>query len=96
MMHSNLDPREGTEPTTPRTQQDSAMLDKELPAGAAHVSDAVHAWLDGEAVSEAALNASPREVAFWRKVEAETSTRRRMVTPAYVQAQILATLPEKR
>ena len=96
MMHDNLDRREGTEPTAPRPQQDPAMLDKEVPAGAAHVSDAVHAWLDGEPVNEAELNASPREVAFWKKVEVETSTRRRMVTPAYVQAQVLAKLPEKR
>ena len=96
MMHDNLDPRKGTEPTVPRPQQDSPMLDKEVPAGAAHVSDVVHAWLDGEPVTEAELNASPREVAFWKKVEAETSTRRRMVTPAYVQAQVLAKLPEKR
>lgn len=96
MMHDNLDPREGTEPTAPRTQQDPPTLDKELPAGAARVSEAVHAWLDGEPVSEAELNASPREVAFWQKVEAETSTRRRMVTPAHVQAQVLAKLPDKR
>jgi hypothetical protein len=95
-MHDNLDPREGTEPTAPRTQQDPPMLDKEVPAGAARVSDAVHAWLDGEPVSEAELSASPREVAFWRKVEAEASTRRHMVTPSHVQAQILATLPDKR
>ena len=96
MMHDNLDPREGTEPNAPRTQQDPPMLDKELPAGAARVSDAVHAWLDGEPVSEAALDAAPREVAFWKKVEAEASTRRRMVTPAHVQAQVLSKLPDKR
>jgi hypothetical protein len=96
VMHDNLDPRDGTEPAAHRTPQDSPMLDTELPAGAARVPDAVHAWLDGEPVSEAALSAAPREVAFWRKVEAETTTRRRMVTPAYVQAQILAKLPEKR
>jgi len=95
-MHDNLDPREDIEPGAPRTQQDSPMLDNELPAGAARVSDTVHAWLDGEPVSEAELSASPREVAFWKKVEAETSTRRRMVTPSYVQAQVLAKLPEKR
>jgi hypothetical protein len=59
------------------------------------MSDAVHAWLDGEPVAEAALRAAPRELAFWQKVEAEASTRRRMVTPEYVQAQILARLPEK-
>lgn len=96
MMHDKLDPREGTEPAAPRTQQDPPTLDQELPAGAAHVSDAVHAWLDGEPVSEAALSAAPREVAFWKKVEAEASTRRRMVTPSYVQAQVLAKLPEKK
>ena len=96
MMHDNLEPRDGTEPTAPRTQQEPAQLDTEVPAGAARVSDAVHAWLDGEPVSEAALSAAPREVAFWTKVEAEASTRRRMVTPAYVQAQVLAKLPEKR
>lgn len=49
-MHDNLDPREGTEPTAPRTQQDPPMLDKELPASAARVPDAVHAWLDGKSV----------------------------------------------
>lgn len=96
MMQDNLDKRDGIEPTVHRTQQDSPMLDQELPANAAHVSDAVHAWLDGEPVSEAALSAAPREVAFWKKVEVETSTRRRMVTPSYVEAQVLAKLPDKR
>jgi len=96
MMHDNLDPRDGLEPAAPRPQQESPMADSEVSANAAHVSDAVHAWLDGEPVSEAALNAAPMEVEFWKKVEAETSTRRRMVTPSYVQAQIISKLPEKR
>ena len=96
MMHDKLEPRDGPEPAAPRTQQESPPLDTEVPAGAARVSDAVHAWLDGEPVSEAALSAAPREVAFWKKVEAETSTRRHMVTPSHVQAQVLAKLPEKR
>jgi hypothetical protein len=97
VMHDKLDQREGTEPTAPaRSQQEPSMLDQELPANAARVPDAVHAWLDGEPVSEAALDAAPREVAFWTKVEAEASTRRRMVTPAHVQAQVLAKLPDKR
>jgi hypothetical protein len=46
-------------------------------------------------VAESALSAAPREVAFWKKVEVETTTRRRMVTPAHVPAQILAKLPDK-
>lgn len=95
MMHDNLDPRDGLEPVAHRTPKDAPMLDQEIPAGTARVSDAVHAWLDGEPVTEAALSAAPREVAFWQKVEAETSTRRRMATPEYVQAQIMAKLPQK-
>ncbi len=71
------------------------MADQEL-APTGRISDAVHAWLDGEPVAEAALNAAPREVAFWKKVEAETAARRRMVTPASMPAQILAKLPDKR
>jgi hypothetical protein len=71
------------------------MADQEV-APSSRISDAVHAWLDGEPVSETALSAAPREVAFWKKIETETSSRRRMATPAHVPAQILAKLPEKR
>jgi len=90
-MHKDLDPRDGLE--TPRTPK-AEPSDQEL-APTGRISDAVHAWLDGEPVSEAALSAAPREVAFWKKVETETSARRRMMTPASVPAQILAKLPEK-
>lgn len=93
-MHKELDPRDGLEPGAPRAPREAPMADQEL-APAGRISDAVHAWLDGEPVAEAALNAAPREVAFWKKVEAEASARRRMVTPASMPAQILAKLPEK-
>jgi hypothetical protein len=93
-MQNNLDPRDGLEPTA-RTPKDAPAADQEV-APSSRISDAVHAWLDGEPVNEAALSAAPREVAFWKKVEAETSARRRMVTPASVPAQILSKLPEKR
>lgn len=94
-MHKDLDPRDGLEPGAPRTPKEAPMSDQEL-APTGRISDAVHAWLDGEPVAEAALNAAPREVAFWKKVEAETAARRRMVTPASMPAQILAKLPDKR
>lgn len=95
MMHDNLDPRDGLEPATPRTSEPAPMADQEL-APAGRISDAVHAWLDGEPVSESALAAAPRDVAFWSKVEVETTARRRMATPAHVPAQILAKLAEQR
>lgn len=93
-MHDNLDPRDGLEPRAPRPKE-SPEVEHEVPVGAAHISDAVHAWLDGEPVSEAALSAAPREVAFWKKVDVEAATRRRMTTPAHVPAQILAKLSER-
>ena len=95
-MQDNLDPRDGLEPVAPRTPHDEPMLDQEVPASAARIPEAVHAWLDGEPFSEAALSAAPREVAFWRSVEAEASVRRRMVTPPHMQAQILAKLSDAR
>lgn len=94
-MHKDLDPRDGLEPGAPRTPKDAPTADQEL-APSGRISDAVHAWLDGEPVAEAALSAAPREVAFWKKVEGETTARRRMVTPAHVPAQILSKLPDKR
>lgn len=93
-MHKELDPRDGLEPGAPRTPKESPMADQEL-APVGRIPNAVHAWLDGEPVAEAALSAAPREVAFWKKVEAETAARRRMVTPASMPAQILAKLPNK-
>ncbi len=94
-MQNNLDPRDGLDPAAPRTPKETAPAEQEL-APTGRISDAVHAWLDGEPVAENALSAASREVAFWKKVEVETSARRRMVTPANVPAQILAKLPEKR
>ncbi len=93
MMQNNLDPRDGLEPTA-RTSKDAPAEQDVTPTH--RISDAVHAWLDGEPVAESALSAAPREVAFWKKIEAETSSRRRMATPPHVPAQILAKLPEKR
>lgn len=92
-MQNNLDPREGLDPTTPRTPKEAPATDREL-APTGRIADAVHAWLDGEPVAEAALSAAPREVAFWKKVEAETATRRRMAAPQHLSAQILAKLNE--
>lgn len=93
MMHDNLDPRDGLTPT-PRTQSDAQAEHEVAPTG--RISDAVHAWLDGESVNDAQLAAAPREVAFWSKVQAETSVRRRMTTPAHVPAQILAKISEQK
>jgi hypothetical protein len=59
--------------------------------------DQIHRWLDGEAPEPAGLRADQsRTVDFWRKLDEETERRRRVVTPPYVAARIMASLPETR
>ena len=98
MMMDNLEPRDAgrTEPAAPRTPSEQApMTDREGPLSAHHTAEAVHAWLDGEAVSEEALQASAKDYAFWQRVEAETQQRRRMQTPTYVTAQIMSAISKR-
>jgi hypothetical protein len=55
----------------------------------------IHRWLDGEAPEPVGLRAEQsRTVDFWRKLDEETERRRRVVTPEYVTARIMASLPE--
>lgn len=91
MMQNNLDPRDGLTPRAPQAES----TDQEL-APTGRMADAVHAWLDGEPVTDVALSAAPREVAFWNKVNAETSARRQVATPSHLAAQILAKLDDVR
>ena len=89
----NLDPREDakSEASAPRKTpgQEPAMTDREVPLDAAHTPDAIHAWLDGENVSEKQLHAAEKEYAFWRRVEEETGKRRRMKTPSPLAGEIM-------
>ncbi len=89
----NLDPRDEAqkEASAPRKapEQDAAATDREVPLDAAHTADAIHAWLDGENVSETQLHAAEKEYAFWRRVEEETGKRRRMKTPSPLAGEIM-------
>ena len=54
----NLDPRDEAhkEAAAPRKtpEQDAAATDREVPLTPPHTADAIHAWLDGENVTESA------------------------------------------
>jgi hypothetical protein len=97
-MHDPLDPREETrapqaEPRAERRAEPQPQsVDRELPAS--ELPDAVHAWLDGDGVSENSLAGAERELRLWKKISAETGRRRRMTTPPHVPAQILAKLSD--
>lgn len=97
-MHDPLDPRapERSPAAEPRSdaKAEPAATDREVPLPAKELPTAVHAWLDGDQVSETALSGAERELELWKRISAEAGRRRRMVTPAHVPSQILAKLSD--
>lgn len=78
-------------------QPERPLADREVPlepARSTAIAHAVHAWLDGEATeSEARRADSSREVDFWKRLDEDLAARRRLRTPAHLQAQIMNALP---
>src|SRR5690606_40824482 len=66
--------------------------DREVPLSA-RAQAAVHSWLDGESAEDEAMLADTKHVEMWRRVNAETSRRRQVMTPAYVETRIMQSLP---
>ena len=82
-----------------RPTSSTAAVDREVPL--ARVADrelpsVVHAWLDG-ALPEATLRREQgdmgRDIEFWRQLNGEVERRRRLRTPTYLEARIMAALP---
>ncbi len=96
-MHDPLDPRNeaapSAEPRVPAQAEPSA-TDREVPLESRELPNVLHAYLDGEPVSESALAAAEKELALWQQINAEAGRRRRMMTPAHVQKQILNKLAD--
>lgn len=81
-----------------RTDEERPLTDREVPLGqqvGRVLSPAVHAWLDGE-LPEAVVRKgeTARDVEFWKRLNEEAESRRQMRTPAHVQAQIMAAIPQ--
>jgi hypothetical protein len=86
---------DGRKPERPG-QPNRPLADREVPLGPprSSIADAVHAWLDGEATeSQARRGESGREVDFWKRLDEDLAARRRLRTPAHLQAQIMNALP---
>jgi hypothetical protein len=100
-MLESLNPQEGADRPSlgrdaGRPDNVAPLADREVPLPGAELGStpaAVHAWLDGEATESEARLADAKQVALWNRIETETSARRRMVTPAHVQASIMNALP---
>ena len=71
------------------------LADREVPLAQVVTMDQIHRWLDGEAPEPAGLRADQtRSLDFWRRMDEETERRGRLVTPPYVAARIMASLPD--
>ena len=84
-----------------RPQADRPLADREVPLpGSMTAADgaavAINQWLDGDVTEADARRADSKQVELWNRIASETERRKRMVTPAYVAANIMAALPEKR
>jgi hypothetical protein len=77
-------------------QPERPLADREVPLTppSATIADAVHAWLDGEAPESSVRRGEwSRDVDFWKRIDEDLAARRRLKTPAHLQAQIMNALP---
>lgn len=75
---------------------EGSLSDREVPLGppSATIADAVHSWLDGETPESGVRRAEwTRDVEFWKRLDEDLAARRRLTTPAHLQAQIMNALP---
>jgi hypothetical protein len=87
---------DGRKPKRP-ADSERPLADREVPLGppTATIAEAVHAWLDGD-VPETSVRRSEwsRDVDFWKRMNEDLERRRRMRTPAHVQARIMEAIPQ--
>ena len=73
------------------------LADREVPLGppSTAIAEAVHAWLDGETPERDARRGDwSRDVDFWKRLDEDLAARRRLRTPAHLQAQIMNAIPQ--
>ena len=94
-LHSSDDRSENGRPRADRQREAAPVSDVEVPLDRRRTPAAVHAWLDGELdVAEVRRGDTKRDVEFWTRIAEQSETRRQMRTPAHLQAQIMAALPQ--
>ncbi len=80
---------------TGRTER--PLSDREVPLGppSTTIAKSVHAWLDGTTPERDARRGEwSKDVDFWKRLEVDLATRRRMRTPAHLNAQIMNAIPQ--
>jgi hypothetical protein len=84
-----------------RNEASRPLADREVPLGHQEQQDgrvlapALHAWLDGEAPEASVRKGdTARDVDFWKTITVEVDQRRRMRTPAGLEARIMDAIPQ--
>ena len=78
------------------SKPERALTDREVPLGppSTTISQAVHSWLDGSAPERDARRGEwSKDVEFWKRMDDDLARRRRMRTPAHLNAQIMNAIP---
>ena len=73
------------------------LADREVPLGppSTTIATAVHAWLDGDTPERDARRGDwSRDVDFWKRLDDDLASRRRMRTPAHLSARIMEAIPQ--
>ncbi len=91
----------GDRQTGDRPRANRPAVDREVPLSGSMAAEdgnalAINQWLDGDVTEADARRADTKQVELWNRIATETERRKRMVTPAYVAANIMAALPEQR
>ena len=94
-IHSSDDRSQNGRERANREREAAPLSDREVPLVSRRTPAAVHAWLDGEVdETEVRRGDTKRDVEFWSRIAEQSETRRQMRTPAHLQAQIMAALPQ--
>lgn len=95
-LHSDPFHEEGSTRDRP-ARPDRPLADREVPLGppGTSIASSVHAWLDGETPERSARRGEfSRDVELWKRLDDELKSRRRMRTPAGLQARIMEAIPQ--
>ena len=94
-LHSSDGRSENGREQNGRERNAAPLSDREVPIGRRRTPAAVHQWLDGELPeTEVRRGDTQRDVEFWNRIAEQSEARRQMRTPAHLQAQIMAALPQ--
>lgn len=81
-----------------RPSRERPVFDREVPLptpSSNTLSTAVHAWLDGMTPErDARVGEWSRDVDFWKRLDDDLASRRRMRTPIGLQARIMEAIPQ--